>query len=253
MQRYFVEGSNWENKRLWITGEDVHHILRVMRMEKGDKLVGIHPQHGPARCRISEVTSEHVECLVEEWLEENRELPVQVSIVQSLGKGDKLEQVVQKGTELGAYTFIPYQADRSVAKWDGKKAAKKIQRLQKIAKEASEQSERIRIPEIHSLLSFQELIYLKEEYDWCILAHAEEARSESFRPLASILERIKLDEKVLVVFGPEGGFSENEISDLVNAGFLTVRLGPRILRMETAPLYFLSTLSYQFEERGKNS
>ncbi|ASF39954.1 16S rRNA (uracil(1498)-N(3))-methyltransferase [Halobacillus halophilus] len=253
MQRYFVKGSSWENERLWITGEDVHHISRVMRMDKGDKLIGIHPELGPAICEISEVTSNHVECWVEEWLEENRELPVQVSIVQSLGKGDKLEQVVQKGTELGAFTFIPYQAERSVAKWDEKKAEKKIQRLQKIAKEASEQSERIRIPEIHSLLSFQELIHLTKEYDWCILAHADEARRKSYRPLASILEMIKPDDRVLVVFGPEGGFSEKEVSDLVSAGFLTVRLGPRILRMETAPLYFLSTLSYHFEERGKNS
>ncbi|SFF53434.1 16S rRNA (uracil1498-N3)-methyltransferase [Halobacillus alkaliphilus] len=251
MQRYFVEGSSWENEHLWITGEDVHHISRVMRMDKGDKLIGIHPELGPAICKILEVTSNHVECCVEEWLEENRELPVQVSIVQSLGKGDKLEQVVQKGTELGAYSFIPYQAERSVAKWDDKKTAKKIQRLQKIAKEASEQSERIRIPEIHSLLSFQELIHLTNEYDWCILAHAEEARRKSFRPLASMLEMIKPHHRVLVIFGPEGGFSEKEVSELVNAGFLTVRLGPRILRMETAPLYFLSTLSYHFEELRK--
>ncbi|MGP4074454.1 16S rRNA (uracil(1498)-N(3))-methyltransferase [Halobacillus sp. K22] len=252
MQRYFVERSNWKNGSLWITGEDVHHISRVMRMDKEDKLIGIHPEQGPAICRILEMTSSQIECSVEEWLDENRELPVKVSIVQSLGKGDKLEQVVQKGTELGAWTFTPYQAERSVVKWDEKKTAKKIQRLQKIAKEASEQSERIRIPEVHSLISLQELIQSSKEYDWCILAHEDEARRKTFRAIDSILEKINPEDRVLVVFGPEGGFSENEVQDLVKAGFMTVRLGPRILRMETAPLYFLSTISYHFEEKGKN-
>ncbi|MCA0970031.1 16S rRNA (uracil(1498)-N(3))-methyltransferase [Halobacillus litoralis] len=247
MQRYFVETEHWQGQAVTIDGEDVHHISRVMRMEPGSEVVCIHPVEGAALCRIEEIKEKTVDCEVLEWMDEDRELPVEVTIVQSLGKGDKLEQVVQKGTELGASRFIPFAADRSVAKWDLKKVKKKVERLQKIAKEASEQSERTRIPEVSSLYQLQDL--LKEEsFTWCFFGHAEEARDAVSPSLKSRLTSIEPGDKVLIVFGPEGGFSEKEVEAFKDSGYLPVRLGPRILRMETAPLYFLSSLSYQVEE-----
>lgn len=248
MQRYFVEKNFWEGDLLQITGEDTHHISRVMRMNEGDELIAIHPDKGPAQCLITEVTEGTIHCKVQGWLQEDRELPVQVTIIASLGKGDKLEQVVQKGTELGASTFIPYQADRSVAKWDKKKEPKKIQRLQKIAKEASEQSERSVIPEVSHVYGLEQLLQLEEQYDHCFFAYANEARVSPFGTLGKALQNVQEAQKVLVAFGPEGGFSEREVERLESKGFSSIRLGPRILRMETAPLYFLSSLSYLLEE-----
>lgn len=248
MQRYFVEKKLWEGDLLRIIGEDTHHISRVMRMSEGDELIAIHPDKGPAHCLITEVTADTIDCKVQAWLHEDRELPVHVAIVASLGKGDKLEQIVQKGTELGASTFIPYQADRSVAKWDNKKEPKKIQRLQKIAKEASEQSERSVVPEVYNVYGLEQLLQLEEHYDQCYFAFANEARVSQFGTLGKTLQHVQKGQKVLVAFGPEGGFSEREVKTLDNNGFSSIRLGPRILRMETAPLYFLSSLSYLFEE-----
>ncbi|MYL47909.1 16S rRNA (uracil(1498)-N(3))-methyltransferase [Halobacillus litoralis] len=248
MQRYFVDQKCWNDDTLYVSGEDTHHMVRVMRMREGDNLVAIHPEKGPALCEITKVAQDVVHCIVVSWMEEERELPVHVTIVASLGKGDKLEQIVQKGTELGASAFIPYQADRSIAKWDNKKASKKIERLQKISKEASEQSERTIVPEVQPVHTLHQLLELKEHYDHCLFGYAEKARQEKSRSLSEVFESFKHEESVLVVFGPEGGFSESEVEKLLQEGFTSIRLGPRILRMETAPLYFLSSLSYKLEE-----
>ncbi|UOR12265.1 16S rRNA (uracil(1498)-N(3))-methyltransferase [Halobacillus amylolyticus] len=248
MQRYFIEQANWEEDRVVIKGDDVHHIVRVMRMQKNDSLICVHPERGPALCKIIAVEQEVI-CSIKDWLDENKELPVEVTIVQSLGKGDKLEQVVQKGTELGAHRFIPFNAERSVAKWDAKKANKKITRLQKIAKEASEQSERAMVPAVFNVMTLSELIEQSSLHEVKLIAYENEARSERSQSLASRLREIKNDQRVIIIFGPEGGFTSEEADKLFSGGFFPVRLGPRILRMETAPLYFLSSLSYQLEEQ----
>ncbi|KHE70117.1 16S rRNA (uracil(1498)-N(3))-methyltransferase [Halobacillus sp. BBL2006] len=248
MQRYFVESKNWKENQVVVIGEDVHHISRVMRMQDGDHLVAVHPERGAAKCVITNVAIDKIECDILEWLEEYSELPARVTIVQSLGKGDKMDQVVQKGTELGAFTFVPYQAERSVAKWDDKKAEKKTHRLSKIAKEASEQSERVHVPEVLSLHTLDDLIDLAAKHDLCLFAYEDEARQNRRNPLSSILSEVKSGDGIMIVFGPEGGFTDHEVTQLRENNFSSVRLGPRILRMETAPLYFLSSLSYQLEE-----
>lgn len=252
MQRYFVNHDLWTNDEVSVVGNDVHHMIKVMRMSKGDRVICIHESQGAALCKLIEIHEDAVICKILEWIDENRELPVHVTIVQSIGKGDKLEQVVQKGTELGAHAFIPYQAEHSVAKWEKKKQIKKIERLSKIAKEASEQSERIQIPNVHPVCSIQDLLNEYDGYTWCLYAHAEEARENNFDSLSGHLSKVKQGDRILVVFGPEGGFSSQEVRQLKEKGFLSTRLGPRILRMETAPLYFLASLSYHIEENTIN-
>ncbi|GGF07557.1 ribosomal RNA small subunit methyltransferase E [Halobacillus andaensis] len=248
MQRYFVESLNWDQSHVYINSDDVHHIVNVMRMVEGNKLICVHPNEGAAVCSILQIEgSEQVVCKIEEWITQDIELPVKVTVVQSLGKGDKVEQVVQKGTELGADSFIPFQADRSVAKWDAKKSDKKIHRLEKIAKEASEQSERTSIPSVKKLMKINEIVSL-EGYDYKILAYEGEARNGYSETIKIIFGKVKPGDSIIVVFGPEGGFSDKEVETFLQSGFQSIRLGPRILRMETAPLYFLSALSYQLEE-----
>lgn len=170
-----------------------------------------------------------------------------MTIASGLPKGDKLELIIQKGTELGAFSFLPFSAKRSIVKWDEKKAVKKVERWQKIAKEAAEQSHRRFIPNVHNPVNLSVLINLSQEFTYKLIAYEEVAKQGEGSVLAETLLQMKPGESLLVVFGPEGGLAVDEIEVLINNGFRACALGPRILRTETAPLYLLSALSYQFE------
>ncbi|MDC3415568.1 16S rRNA (uracil(1498)-N(3))-methyltransferase [Aquibacillus salsiterrae] len=249
MQRYFISADNWiSDQQINIDGDDFHHITRVMRMSVGDDVICNHPNGSAAECVIVDVKNDYLVLSVKAWLNQSVELPVHVTIAQGLPKGDKIDLVLQKGTELGAARFILFQASRSVVKWDEKKALKKQDRFNKIVKEASEQSHRNKVPEVEGVSSFQLLLEKSETYNVKLFAYEEEAKSASFTRLSSIFNEITADMSVLVCIGPEGGFSPDEVNLLKAAGFSSVRLGPRILRTETASLYFLSSISYHFEE-----
>jgi 16S rRNA (uracil1498-N3)-methyltransferase len=245
VQRYFVDSM--DDTQATIQGEDVHHITRVMRMSIGDSLICCNPTGKVARCTITEITNESVLANVVEWIEDSVELPINVIIVSGLPKGDKLEYVIQKGTELGASEFVPFIAARSIVKWDEKKGNKKVERWEKIAKEAAEQSHRTKIPNVQTPLTFKQLLSLGESYKYKLIAYEEDAKSGEKSNLASTLENMKPGDSLLVVIGPEGGLSEKEVELLRETGFVSCSFGPRILRAETAPLYLLSAVSYYFE------
>ncbi|GIO27591.1 16S rRNA (uracil(1498)-N(3))-methyltransferase [Ornithinibacillus bavariensis] len=253
MQRYFIPKANWQNNTISIEGDDAHHIIRVMRMQAGDKIICNKLDASAAICEITELNTDSVTAEVLEWLESNTELPVNVTIAQGLPKGDKIELVLQKGTELGAYAFIPFQAERSVVKWDARKTDKKLIRFSKIVKEASEQSHRNRIPEIRQAMNLSQLIQEGQRYDIKLFAYEEEAKTNEFHSFSSVINQVKNDDHILICIGPEGGFSQEEVTSLKQHDFIPVRLGPRILRTETAALYALSSISYHLEELGGTS
>ena len=248
MQRYFVPMINWKAHGVMITGNDVHHITRVMRYKTGDSIICNHPNGQAAVCIITASSMDVVETTIVKWLDETVELPIKVTIAQGLPKGDKLDLIMQKGTELGAHAFIPFQAERSVVVWDNKKKDKKLQRLGKIVKEASEQSHRNHIPEIKQPMNLSALIKESEKYDIKLFAYEEEAKGAPHQSFGVSINELKDNQRLLVCIGPEGGFTSREAEKLKEAGFYSVRLGPRILRTETASLYVLASVSYQFEE-----
>lgn len=253
MQRYFIPEAHWLKENVHITSGDAHHIVRVMRFNIGDHIICNHPDGSVAECEIDSMTQHDVTAKILHWKEESAELPVDVTIVQGLPKGDKIELTLQKGTELGASEFIPFVADRSIVQWDEKKKAKKHQRFLKIVKEASEQCHRTKIPDIQSVMSLQEMLKYVEGYDIKIFAHTDEARTYDFQSLAQILKQTHLNKRIVICIGPEGGFSESEVALLKEQDFSPVRLGARILRTETAALYALASISYHFEELRWNS
>ncbi len=248
MQRYFIEEAKANSeKTVRVKGDDVHHISRVLRMQAGNKIICCTKDGFEALCEIVEITSDQVECFVLEWMTVNRELPVSLTIASGLPKGDKLEWIVQKGTELGASSFIPFNAARSIVKLESKKIGKKLERWNKIAKEASEQSYRNKIPEVLEPCDFHDLVELAKSYDVKIVAYEESAKQGEKKNLAKAFEELKEGGSLLAIFGPEGGLTEKEIERLKQAGFYICSFGPRILRTETAPLYLLSAVSYYFE------
>ncbi|KKB36419.1 16S rRNA (uracil(1498)-N(3))-methyltransferase [Bacillus thermotolerans] len=247
MQRYFLQQHPGSEGTVRIEGEDFHHLAHVMRLKEGDRVYAVFPDHISAEVEIEEIAKDYALAFVAEWVHDEKELPIAVTIASGLPKGDKFELIVQKGTELGASRFVPFHADRSIVKWDEKKAAKKAERWRKIAKEAAEQSHRTLVPEVDQPVSLQQLIEMSQAYRFKLYAFEEESKQGEKTAFHRMLSDMKQNDKLFIVFGPEGGITEKEAKKLSEEGFIPCGLGPRILRAETAPLYALSAISYHFE------
>lgn len=246
LQRYFLQSDFDDQQQATIRGEDGKHIVRVMRMTVGDDVIAV--SGGEAHVStITELLEDGVVIQRQEGSLQTNEMPVRVTVACGLPKGDKLDLIVQKGTELGMAGIVPFEAERSIVKWDAKKGDKKVERLRKIAKEAAEQCHRTVIPDVANPASFKQLIAQSVSYDVLLFADEEDAKSGHPNRMAERLKNVHPEQTVLTVFGPEGGLSRNEAEALRSAGFLPIALGPRILRTETAPLYLLSAMSYEFE------
>ena len=246
MQRYFVEQSDVQDEFV-IAGENARHISKVMRMAVGDEIVLVH-DNTAFICEITDIDQD-VTAKKTGRTVASPEMPVKVDIACGLPKGDKLELIAQKATELGMHGLVPFAAERSIVKWDDKKAKKNGERLQKIAQEAAEQSHRTHIPQVVQPISFKQLVQTFNNYDAVFIADEEDAKlaeRTSFKQKLQALDTTK-QLKILCIFGPEGGIARQESEAMLEAGAQTMSLGPRILRAETAPFYALSAISYEFE------
>lgn len=249
MQRYFIKNDQIEHNEIRMTNlDDVHHIRQVMRMTPGTKIVCTDEHEQAYLCIIKEITETVVHASVIEMLDNSTELPVEVTIFQGLPKKNKLEFVIQKGTELGCAHFELFPAERSIVKWDHKKRIQNTERLRRIAKEASEQSERRKVPTVEVFTSLKDILNNHLSYDMMFFAYEEEARTKAFNSLATALHKCNAGMKIGIFIGPEGGFSNNEITTFKQYGIQPIRLGARILRTETASIYTLACVSYHFEE-----
>jgi len=243
MQRYFVEPHRLSERDVVIEGDDVHHIVNVMRSSVGDSFLVSDGRGRVALVRLSAVTGKQVHAEVVEFLQQHSELPVRITIGQGLPKGEKMEWILQKGTELGAFAFFPFSSERTIVKLDAKKEAKKLERWRKIVKEAAEQSHRAVLPEILPPASFKQAVAAAGNYTRAVVAYEKEGG----RLLHDVLPALNKGDSLLVLIGPEGGFSPEEIAMAESNGILPVSLGPRILRTETASQYILAAASYQWE------
>ncbi len=247
MQRYFMTEPYEVREHYEITGENYHHMIRVMRMEPTQQVYLVFSDRISLIAEITEVTEDAVRLKEVSKEQGEKELPVNVTIACGFPKGDKLDLVVQKTTELGVHKFVAFPAKTSVVKWDHKKLVKKAERFKKIATEAAEQSHRQFAPDIVLLENKLELIDSFSAYDKILIAYEESAKTGEKSRFAQALAETKIGDSILLVFGPEGGFALEEIEAFEKNGGILCGLGPRILRAETAPLYALSAISYQFE------
>lgn len=244
MQQYFVNGR--ADKFITITDKDtIKHMFQVMRLTEGDQVILVFDDHIKYLAKLADDTS-HTFDIIDE-LADNVELPVHVTIASGFPKGDKLEFLAQKATELGAQGIWAYPADWSVAKWDGKKLTKKADKLTKITRGAAEQSKRNLIPEVKLFEKKVDFISALTQFDKVFIAYEESAKKGETAVLARELAQVQAGQKILFIFGPEGGISPEEITNFEAAGGLKIGLGPRILRTETAPLYALTAVSYALE------
>lgn len=257
MQRYFVAAEQFEGSSVRLIGEDAFHAVRVMRMKPDEKFIVSDGLSRVALAVVREASSTEVVADLVEELPMDSESKWSVTIAQSLPKGDKMELVIQKGTEIGAYSFAPFQSERMIVQYDGKKEAKRLDRWGKIAKEAAEQSHRCRIPVIEPVRSWRELMKSIADFDLTLFCYEREGDGTAGKGIKDVLLNWKQGNgsgndapKVLLVVGPEGGFSEREANEAEAAGAIVVGLGKRILRTETAGIVGLTCLLYEAGEMG---
>ena len=244
MQRYFIDQAY--QSTIEVSGEAHHHMSRVMHMSVDDQVFLVFNDQTAIKAKITAIDSDKVTLAEVEKESLLRELPIQITIASGFPKGEKLELIVQKGTELGAHGFIAFPGESSVAKWDAKKQQKKQQRLNKIAQEAAEQSHRQALPTVN-FNSEKELTASFADYDAVLIAYEESAKQGEQAQLVQTFQALEAGQKLLVVFGPEGGLTPNEVGKFQAAGAKLCGLGPRILRTETAPFYLLSAASFYYE------
>lgn len=226
----------------------VHHIFNVMRTQDKEELRLVFADTKLGLVKVVNAALHQVELI--EVLEDKSELPVNVTIAVGFPKGDKLDFIAEKVTELGAKSIIAAPFKWSVAKWDKKKLAKKQEKLSKIVLGAAEQSRRLQVPEItlyEQFIDFQESL---QHFDHVLVAYEESAKAGESSAYVQALRQMTSGQKICIIFGPEGGIAAEEIEKFEAAGAKMIGLGPRIMRAETAPLYALSAVSTYFELLG---
>lgn len=246
MYQFFVEPGQIQDKQIVITGSDVNHIKNVLRMKPGEEIAVSNGIDGKEyRCEITEITDGAVICTLMFIKEDGLELPAKVYLFQGLPKADKMELIIQKAVELGAYEIIPVATKRAVVKLDAKKEKTKLTRWQSISEAAAKQSKRRVIPRIAPVMSFQEAVAYAQNMDVKLIPYE---LAEGMEKTKACIESVKEGQSVAVFIGPEGGFSEEEIETALAAGIEPVTLGRRILRTETAGFTVLSFLMYHLEK-----
>ena len=244
MYRFFVEPSQVEDHTIRILGSDVNHIKNVLRMKTGEEILISSGDDLEYACYIEELGDKEVLAHVMYVQEAGYELSSRIYLFQGLPKGDKMELIIQKAVELGAFSVIPVETKRCVVKLDAKKAAKKVVRWQQIAESAAKQSKRMLIPEIHEVMTYKQALEFAKQLDVKLIPYE---LAKGMKETREILSEIKPGQSVGIFIGPEGGFEEEEVAKALEAGAHAITLGRRILRTETAGLAILSVLMFQLE------
>jgi len=235
MPRFFVP----KEQLPIILGQDAHQIKDVLRMKIGDELELLDGTGKIYHAKITEINKDRIICTITRHRTSDIGLRTSVTIAQCLPKQKKMDLIIQKCTELGAAKIIPTLSERSIAKGE------KLERWQKIAKEAAEQSGRSTIPEITRLTTFEEVLKLQKDYALALIPWELEKDKSLKQLLTTALPSPCAT--IIILIGPEGGFSQEEVSKAQTTGFIPITLGSRILRTETAGMSILSMINYHFD------
>ena len=238
MTRFFVTAEELEHNFLVLTGENAAHA-KVLRLQNGEEVLVCDGTGNECLCSISDVSSGQISLVVKSRQSSSSEAKIRASIYMAFSKGDKLEHVIQKATELGAAEIVAFPSRRCVSRPDEKSLAKKLERWQKIAASAAEQSGRGMIPQVLTVDSYKAALERAATADKAILFY----ENEKATTLRMALEESGFS-SISLLTGPEGGLEETEVEQAKTAGLHICTLGSRILRCETAPLCALSAVMY---------
>lgn len=249
MHHFFVTPSQVKDGEIWIEGTDVNHIKNVLRMKEGEELQISDGSGITYLCTLTSATGEKVCAAIKEEMQRDTELPSKIYLFQGLPKADKMELIIQKAVELGAYEVIPVSTKRAVVKLDDKKAGKKVERWNSIAESGAKQSGRNVIPKVTEVMSFKNALEYAKELDVLFIPYE---LAEGMEETRELIEQIQPGQSVGIFIGPEGGFEVSEVESAIEYGAKPITLGKRILRTETAGLTMLSILMYHLEGKTHN-
>jgi RNA methyltransferase, rsmE family len=244
MQQYFLNEELNVDSTYELSKDDSNHIVRIMRKKINDKVYVVFNNEIKYICNIIDNNVDKVLITPYEQVDGSNELPIKITVAIPPLKNDKIEYLIQKITELGVSNIVLFNSERNIAKIKKDKVDSKLNRWNKIIKEAAEQSKRNIIPDITYVDSLGDLIKFSENYDYKVVAYEKESVNEDNINLKKLLTSDLNNKDVIAVFGSEGGLSEQEIDSLIDGKFDVIGLGKRILRAETAPLYFVSCVAY---------
>jgi len=245
MSRFYVPQPRIEKGMLKIEGDEVKHIRKVLRLKAGDEIIVFDGLGKEFEGAIVEEGLSSVVIKIQNIFSSKRDSSLEVTLAQSLLKGEKMDYLIQKATELGVKEIIPFFSSRSVPLLEKSKKLKRHHRWERIAIEASKQCGRGVVPKIESLQDYSDMLQTASPDTLRLILWEKEGIK-----LKEILERLKEKKKIFFIIGPEGGFSQLEVDEAKKTGFIPVTLGRRILRAETASLCFLSILQYEKGDIG---
>ena len=243
MSRIYIPPERIGGEGISLQSKEARYILAVLRLGSGDEVTVFDGEGREYRTLLTEDYEGGVYLSIQEELSPERESPLRITLGQGLLKGEKMKFVIQKATELGVDRIIPIMSSRSIPVVEGERETLRIERWCRIAQEAAKQCGRTVVPEIASIQELGDV--LPQGDDTGVILWEKEPT-----PLRDVIEEIDPKGEITLLIGPEGGFSEEEVSTAQGSGFLVAGLGQRILRAETASLSVLSILQHRFGDLG---
>jgi 16S rRNA (uracil1498-N3)-methyltransferase len=246
MRRFFLDRHIVCSDRPVITGPDLKHIRTVLRASPGDELILFDGQGTDYRSRIVAVTAKGVYVTVIARYPSRSESPLRITVGQALIKTRKMDRMIRQFTELGGTRFVAFPAHRSVVKRERQRVDDRIERWKRIARESLKQCGRSALPDVRFADSFQTMIDTSDDADLRIIFDV------SAHPDAPhlLLKKKRSVQAVLIIIGPEGGFTEEELALAGRQGIVSCHMGPRVLKSDTAVIAALAVIQHQFGDMG---
>ncbi len=245
MPRFYVPEPIIKKGMLTVTGDEVKHIRKVLRLGTGDRISIFDGSGMEYEGAIAEVTPSSVVIKIHDTSPSKKESHLEITLAQSILKSEKMDYLIQKATELGVNALVPFVSSRSVPLLEESKKVERTLRWEKIAIEASKQCGRSIPPKIGPFQGYAEMLQsLSKDHLRLILWEREGER------MKEVLRRFSGQRRITFIVGPEGGFSVEEVEQAKREGFIPLSLGNRILRAETASLCLLSILQYEMGDIG---
>lgn len=246
MPKFFINKNQIDGDIITIIGDDAHHISRSLRMAVGEYITACDNDAIEYECALEQFSDNEVKARITRSFRSVSELPIRVHLYQALPKGEKLDFIVQKAVECGAFDITPFESERCVVKLKLEAEARKTERRNKIALEAAKQCGRGIIPVVNPTVSFSGMIESARRSDAVLFCY----EGQDTDPMGRVLRNLTASKQISdisIIIGSEGGFSPSEVSTALESGFISVGLGNRILRAETAAVFALSCAVYEFE------